>query len=107
MTTAESETTNKKSECREIIKIFKAHSQREGAGFIVQRPIGGPYLSDEQADPFLLLDELGPTSYKKGEFEGAPWHPHRGNFNFFLCVFFVYKNVIVCCFLVLFFYFRF
>jgi len=25
-----------------------------------------------------MLDELGPINYKKGEFEGAPWHPHRG-----------------------------
>ena len=35
-------------------------------------------MSDEEADPFLLLDELGPVSYAKGEFPGAPWHPHRG-----------------------------
>lgn len=26
---------------------------------------------------FLLLDELGPVNYAKGEFPGAPWHPHR------------------------------
>ena len=61
-----------------LIKKFKAHSQKEGAGFVVRRPIGGPHLLDSVADPFLLLDELGPVEYAKGEFPGAPWHPHRG-----------------------------
>ena len=61
-----------------VIKKFQAHSQREGAGFVIRRPIGGRNLSDEEADPFLLLDELGPVTYAKGEFPGAPWHPHRG-----------------------------
>ncbi|ETO22049.1 pirin protein [Reticulomyxa filosa] len=72
-----------------ILKSFAAHTQREGAGFIVNRPIGfSRNLSDKEADPFLLLDELGyvlhckkkkdPKHYEKGEFEGAPWHPHRG-----------------------------
>ena len=60
-----------------VIKKFKAQSQSEGAGFVIRRPIGRT-LSDEEADPFLLLDELGPVSYAKGEFPGAPWHPHRG-----------------------------
>ena len=57
-----------------VIKKFKAQSQSEGAGFVIRRPIGRT-LSDEEADPFLLLDELGPVSYAKGEFPGAPWHP--------------------------------
>ena len=30
------------------------------------------------ADPFLLLDELGPVDYGPGEAVGAPDHPHRG-----------------------------
>ena len=60
-----------------VIKKFQAHSQREGAGFVIRRPIGGRNLSDI-ANPFLLLDELGPVTYAKGEFPGAPWHPHRG-----------------------------
>jgi redox-sensitive bicupin YhaK (pirin superfamily) len=30
------------------------------------------------ADPFLLLDEMGPVDYKPGEAVGAPDHPHRG-----------------------------
>jgi len=65
-------------DCRSIVKKFEAHSQREGAGFIVNRPIGGRHMESTESDPFLMLDELGPKQYKKGEFEGAPWHPHRG-----------------------------
>ena len=64
--------------CKSITKLFRAHSQKEGAGFTVHRPIGGQAMKPEESDPFLMLDELGPISYKKGEFEGAPWHPHRG-----------------------------
>ena len=63
---------------KRVVKKFHAHSQREGAGFIVRRPIGGSSLSDQEADPFLLLDELPRTNYAPGEFPGAPWHPHRG-----------------------------
>jgi len=64
---------------KSILKSFVAHTQSEGAGFIVNRPIGySRHLSDKEADPFLMLDELGPKYYNKGEFEGAPWHPHRG-----------------------------
>jgi len=48
----------------------------EGGGFVVARPIGGRKLSE--FDPFLLLDHLGPVTYKPGEAVGAPWHPHRG-----------------------------
>jgi len=30
------------------------------------------------ADPFLLIDEMGPVDYAPGEAVGAPDHPHRG-----------------------------
>lgn len=63
---------------RKISKQFQAHSQKEGAGFTVHRPIGGMYMNEKESDPFLMLDELGPVVYGPGEFEGAPWHPHRG-----------------------------
>ena len=63
---------------KNILKKFMAHTQREGGGFVIRRPIGGRELSDEEADPFLLLDELGPKDYRPGEFPGAPMHPHRG-----------------------------
>ena len=64
--------------CRKIAKKFAAHSQKEGAGFTVHRPIGGWYMNETESDPFLMLDELGPVTYAKDEFPGAPWHPHRG-----------------------------
>jgi redox-sensitive bicupin YhaK (pirin superfamily) len=61
---------------REAAKIVSAHHQREGAGFIVRRPL--PTAGLPMADPFLLLDELGPVNYRPGEAVGAPDHPHRG-----------------------------
>ena len=64
------------SEPREVTKIVTAHRQREGGGFIVRRPF--PSASFRHADPFLLLDEMGPVEYGPGEAIGAPDHPHRG-----------------------------
>lgn len=57
-------------------KIVTAHHQREGAGFIVRRPL--PTVGLELVDPFLLIDEMGPIDYAPGEARGAPDHPHRG-----------------------------
>ena len=56
--------------------ITTAHHQREGGGFLVRRPL--PSAELELADPFLLLDEMGPVEYAPGEALGAPDHPHRG-----------------------------
>src|SRR5687767_15948707 len=61
---------------REVQKIVTAHRQREGAGFIVRRPFPSPTVP--LADPFLLIDEMGPSDYGPGEAVGAPDHPHRG-----------------------------
>jgi redox-sensitive bicupin YhaK (pirin superfamily) len=61
---------------RSVVRIVQAHSQHEGAGFTVRRPI--PSVGLEQVDPFLLVDELGPVVYAAGEATGAPDHPHRG-----------------------------
>ena len=61
---------------RGIAQIVTAHQQREGGGFIVRRPF--PSVELRQADPFLLLDEMGPVEYGPGEAVGAPDHPHRG-----------------------------
>src|SRR5215207_7202212 len=61
---------------REATLLITSHRQSEGAGFIVRRPIPNVELS--QADPFLLLDEMGPVEYQPGEAVGAPDHPHRG-----------------------------
>jgi redox-sensitive bicupin YhaK (pirin superfamily) len=61
---------------REPARIVTAHRQREGAGFIVRRPV--PTQGLDTVDPFLLLDEMGPIDYAPGEAVGAPDHPHRG-----------------------------
>lgn len=61
---------------RRVARVVTAYQQREGAGFLVRRPI--PTRGMESADPFLMLDELGPVQYGPGEAVGAPDHPHRG-----------------------------
>ncbi len=42
----------------------------------MRRPFPTPAL--DAIDPFLLLDEMGPTAYAPGQAVGAPDHPHRG-----------------------------
>ncbi|HEX2673971.1 MAG TPA: pirin family protein [Polyangiaceae bacterium] len=64
------------SQIREVSRVVTAHRQEEGAGFIVRRPM--PSMSLPVADPFLLIDEMGPVDYGPGEAVGAPDHPHRG-----------------------------
>jgi quercetin 2,3-dioxygenase len=64
------------SQIREVSRVVTAHRQEEGAGFIVRRPM--PSMGLAVADPFLLIDEMGPVDYGPGEAVGAPDHPHRG-----------------------------
>jgi len=64
------------NQVREVSRVVTAHRQEEGAGFIVRRPM--PSVSLSVADPFLLIDEMGPVDYGPGEAVGAPDHPHRG-----------------------------
>ncbi len=64
------------SQVREVSRVVSAHRQQEGAGFVVRRPL--PSMSLTVADPFLLIDEMGPVDYGPGEAVGAPDHPHRG-----------------------------
>lgn len=64
------------SQLRSVRKVVTAHTQREGAGFVVRRPV--PSQGLDLADPFLMLDEMGPVDYAPGEAVGAPDHPHRG-----------------------------
>jgi redox-sensitive bicupin YhaK (pirin superfamily) len=61
---------------RLIKTIVQTVRQKEGAGFIVRRPM--PTKQYDQVDPFLLLDHFGPIDYAPGEAKGAPNHPHRG-----------------------------
>ncbi len=61
---------------RSVVRIVDAMTTLEGAGFAVRRPFPTPAL--DHVDPFLLLDEMGPSDLAPGEAKGAPDHPHRG-----------------------------
>jgi redox-sensitive bicupin YhaK (pirin superfamily) len=62
---------------RPVTRVVPAHHAVEGAGFEVWRPFPGN-VDSHIADPFFLLDQLGPVDYAPNEAVGAPWHPHRG-----------------------------
>lgn len=62
---------------RPVARVVPAHHAIEGAGFEVWRPFPGN-VDAHLADPFFLLDQLGPVEYAPNEAVGAPWHPHRG-----------------------------
>lgn len=61
---------------RSVKAVIPAVATFEGAGFLVHRPFPSPSL--DFFDPFLLLDEMGPSDLGPGEAKGAPDHPHRG-----------------------------
>jgi redox-sensitive bicupin YhaK (pirin superfamily) len=61
---------------RSVRDVVPAIETLEGAGFLVHRPF--PTSDLEYVDPFLLLDEMGPSELAPGEAKGAPDHPHRG-----------------------------
>ena len=61
---------------RAVDRVIPAQYALEGAGFAVWRPF--PAGDAHLADPFFLLDQLGPAEYAPFEAKGAPWHPHRG-----------------------------
>jgi len=62
---------------RPVARVVPAHHAIEGAGFEVWRPFPGR-IDTHLADPFFLLDQLGPVEYGPNQAVGAPWHPHRG-----------------------------
>ena len=62
---------------RPVRQVIPARRTVEGAGFVVWRPFPGG-VDAHIADPFFLLDQLGPVGYGPNEAVGAPWHPHRG-----------------------------
>jgi len=61
---------------RPVRMTVRATETKEGAGFDVRRPF--PTRALDHLDPFLLLDEMGPSDLGPGEAKGAPDHPHRG-----------------------------
>lgn len=61
---------------RNVKRVIQAQRTIEGGGFVVRRPF--PTRALDFFDPFLLLDEMGPSDNAPGEAKGAPDHPHRG-----------------------------
>ena len=61
---------------RDVVQAITPPRQTEGGGFVVRRPF--PTRGFAHADPFLLLDEMGPVEYRPGEAIGALDPPHRG-----------------------------
>jgi redox-sensitive bicupin YhaK (pirin superfamily) len=61
---------------RQVRHVVTGHRQLEGGGFTVRRPF--PTRGLDHADPFLMLDEMGPIDFAPGGAIGAPDHPHRG-----------------------------
>ncbi len=64
------------NDTRPLAMVVTASLTVEGGGFEVYRPFPAPQLN--LLDPFLLLDEMGPTVNEPGRAVGAPDHPHRG-----------------------------
>ncbi len=56
--------------------VVKAQSVSEGAGVLVHRAF--PTAQIDYLDPFLLLDEMGPTNFRPNTAKGFPDHPHKG-----------------------------
>jgi hypothetical protein len=71
------ERPGERSTARPVLRTVASQYAVEGAGFQVWRPFPGA-VDLHTTDPFLLLDQLGPTVNAPGEAKGAPWHPHRG-----------------------------
>ncbi len=65
-----------RADARPVRMTVRATETLEGGGFRVRRPFPSRVLED--LDPFMLLDEMGPTDAGPGEAKGAPDHPHRG-----------------------------
>ncbi|MGW8764251.1 pirin family protein [Streptomyces sp. NPDC055815] len=61
---------------RTVARTARPFHTHEGAGFPVRRPF--PTAELPFVDPFLMIDQVGPTELGPGEAKGAPPHPHRG-----------------------------
>jgi len=61
---------------RSVAETVPAARTLEGAGMLVHRTF--PSARFEQIDPFLLLDEMGPSEFAPRSAPGFPDHPHRG-----------------------------
>jgi quercetin 2,3-dioxygenase len=61
---------------RNVTRVFTAARSHDGDGVELRRAFPGPALNE--LDPFLLLDQMGPTTFAPNEARGFPPHPHRG-----------------------------
>jgi redox-sensitive bicupin YhaK (pirin superfamily) len=61
---------------RAATRVFTAPRAQDGDGVDLRRAFPGGALMD--IDPFLLLDQMGPTTFAAGAARGFPPHPHRG-----------------------------
>jgi redox-sensitive bicupin YhaK (pirin superfamily) len=61
---------------RGAARVLDAQRTTEGEGVSIRRSF--PTRQLEDVDPFLLLDEMGPTEIAPGSHTGFPDHPHRG-----------------------------
>src|SRR5215831_4968149 len=61
---------------RKVTSAFPAAITHDGDGVDLRRAFPAAALSE--FDPFLLLDEMGPTTLAPGAARGFPPHPHRG-----------------------------
>jgi quercetin 2,3-dioxygenase len=73
----DSNNSNKKiNSHRSVSKIIKSEMTQDGEGVTLNRSFPNKFISE--FDPFLLLDEIGPTDLPPGKQKGFPDHPHRG-----------------------------
>ena len=61
---------------RTLDEIIPAEYEEVAPGFTIRRPL--PHKKLKKADPFLLLDHMGPLELKSGKGPKVPPHPHRG-----------------------------
>jgi quercetin 2,3-dioxygenase len=71
-----SKKTINSSSSRSISQIIKSETTQDGEGVTLNRSFPNNLISE--FDPFLLLDEIGPTDLIPGKQKGFPDHPHRG-----------------------------
>jgi quercetin 2,3-dioxygenase len=71
-----SKKTINSSSSRSIFQIIKSETTQDGEGVTLNRSFPNNLISE--FDPFLLLDEIGPTDLIPGKQKGFPDHPHRG-----------------------------
>ena len=74
--TLDSDNSVNNKSIRSVLRIIKSETTQDGEGVILNRSFPNRFISE--FDPFLLLDEIGPTDIKPGKQKGFPNHPHRG-----------------------------